>query len=310
MIRSLPSLRELDLSHNKLSSLTDLSLSALLALQSLRRIYLHGNPWYCDACVIGPMLKWMDISPASRHIKDGCRGLKTNAGNLTADYIDDDGAQPCPICQDPPSVAGVELPRLDHVNLPKCNYPPLLIDSQGLPSKPATAAGATLTPMGRFVIFLENPLYLALVFGVGVLVVAAVCAAFAIVSRHAASYYTNEEKRNKVGQMKVDSRVNDESEDLFPLTARGQHRGRIVKDENKGPRSDEQLKNAIDIESHQQLSKNNNGRTKNNTMDQLLPSSIRANGAVPITVTSRGVHCPVINGYPSSTEHHERSALF
>lgn len=312
MIRSLPSLRELDLSYNKLSSLTDLSLSALSALQSLRRIYLHGNPWYCDACVIGPMLKWLDISPASRHIKDGCRGLKTNAGNLTADYIDDDGAQPCPICQDPPAVAGVELPRLDHVNLPTCNYPPMLIDSQGLPSKPATAAGATLTPMGRFVIFLENPLYLALVCGVGVLAVAAVCAAFAVVSRHAASYYTNEEKRNKIGQM-ADSRASEESEDLFPLTARGQrHRGRILtKDEssNKGNRSD-QLKNVIEIES-QQLSKNNNGRAKSDTAsNQVLPSPItRAskNGAVTINVTSRGVDCPVINAYPLSTDHHERS---
>ncbi|XP_046654141.1 leucine-rich repeat transmembrane protein FLRT2-like [Daphnia pulicaria] len=312
VIRSLPSLRELDLSYNKLSSLTDLSLSALSALQSLRRIYLHGNPWYCDACVIGPMLKWLDISPASRHIKYGCRGLKTNAGNLTADYIDDDGAQPCPICQDPPAVAGVELPRLDHVNLPTCNYPPMLIDSQGLPSKPATAAGATLTPMGRFVIFLENPLYLALVCGVGVLAVAAVCAAFAVVSRHAASYYTNEEKRNKIGQM-AHSRASEESEDLFPLTARGQwHRGRILtKDEssNKGNRSD-QLKNVIEIES-QQLSKNNNGRAKSDTAsEQVLPSPItRAsnNGAVTINVTSRGVNCPVINAYPLSTDHHDRS---
>ncbi|XP_032795366.1 insulin-like growth factor-binding protein complex acid labile subunit [Daphnia magna] len=298
VIRSLPSLRQLDLSFNKLSSLTDLSLSALSALQGLRRIYLHGNPWYCDACVIGPMLKWLDISPASRHIKDGCRGLKTNAGNLTADYINDDGAQPCPVCQDPPSVAGVELPRLDHVNLPTCNYPPMLIDSQGLPSKPATAAGATLTPMGRFVIFLENPLYLALVCGVAVLLVAAVCAALAIVSRHAASYYTNEGKRSKTGQP-VDPAVSDESEGLFPLTARVGHRGRILKVEKKAT---EQRMDAIENES-QLLSKNNNGRIKDETAEQVSPSSARTNGVVAITVTSRGVHCPA---YPP-VEQPERS---
>lgn len=244
------------------------------------------------------MLKWLDISPASRHIKDGCRGLKTNAGNLTADYINDDGAQPCPVCQDPPAVAGVELPRLDHVNLPTCNYPPMLIDSQGLPSKPATAAGATLTPMGRFVIFLENPLYLALVCGVAVLLVAAVCAALAIVSRHAASYYTNEEKRIKAGQP-VKAGENDEYEGLFPLTARGRHRGRIIKAEKKAT---EQRMDVVENES-QLLSKNNNGRTKDDTAEQVSPSSARTNSVVAITVTSRGVHCPA---YPS-TEQQERS---
>lgn len=294
LIRSLPSLRQLDLSRNQLSSLTDLTLSALSSLQSLRRIHLDGNPWYCDACVIGPMLKWLDISPASRHIKDGCRGLKTNAGNLTADYNDDDGAQPCPMCHDPPAVSGVELPRLDHVNLPTCNYPPSLIDSHGLPSKvrvgpesTATAAGATLTPMGRFVIFLENPLYLALVCGVGVLVIAAVCAALAVVSRHAASYYTNEEKRNKAAAQSIDTgpASADESEGLFPLktvTVTEDRRGRIVKSSSKKIALDSI---SIDSCTNQLLnSKNNNSKVD--------PPSIRTNGVMAISVTSRGVHCP------------------
>ena len=74
LIQTLPLLRELDLSRNQLSSLTDLALSALSALPNFRRIDLHDNPWFCDACVIGPLLKWLDVSPASRHIKDGCRG--------------------------------------------------------------------------------------------------------------------------------------------------------------------------------------------------------------------------------------------
>lgn len=307
LIRSLPALRQLDLSRNQLSSLTDLTLSALSSLQSLRRIHLHGNPWYCDACVIGPMLKWLDISPASRHIKDGCRGLKTNAGNLTADYNDDDGAQPCPMCHDPPAVSGVELPRLDHVNLPTCNYPPSLIDSHGLPSKvrvgpesTATAAGATsLTPMGRFVIFLENPLYLALVCGVGVLVIAAVCAALAVVSRHAASYYTNEEKRNKAAAQSIDTGAAsaDESEGLFPLktvsvTEQGYRPARIVKSSTK--------KDSISIDScTSQLlnSKNNNGKVLSDS------PSIRTNGVMAISVTSRGVHCPPATDSPLSVEH-------
>ena len=314
VIRSLPSLRELDLSRNQLSSLTDLTISALSALPSLRRIHLHGNPWFCDACVIGPMLKWLNISPASRHIKDGCRGLKTNAGNLTADYNDDDGAQPCPVCQDPPAVSGVELPRLDHVNLPTCNYPPLLIDSQGLPSKvrvgaeaTATAAGATLTPIGRFIVFLENPLYLALICGIGVLFVAAVCAAIAVVSRHAASYYTNEEKR-KAGQSTTDT--SDESEGLFPLktvtTAVG--RQRIVK---TGKNSCTKMMDEICHE-NQQLNKNNNGKLKEGGSSEIAisPSSIRTNGAIT-TVTSRGVLCPTgINVYPLSIEQHDRSVCW
>lgn len=330
LIRSLPSLRELDLSRNQLSSLTDLTLTALSALQGLRRIHLHANPWYCDACVIGPVLKWLDISPASRHIKDGCRGLKTNAGNLTADYNDDDGAQPCPVCHDPPAVAGVELPRLDHVNLPTCNYPPSLIDSHGLPSKvrvgpesTAAAAGATLTPMGRFVVFLENPLYLALVCGVGVLMVAAVCAAVAVVSRHAASYYTNEEKRNKAAAQSIETGASDESEGLFPLktvSSDGRHRGRIVKANGKKGRAKEQV-DATESANQLLNNKNNNSKQQVKTTGngQLLssPSSVRIgrggsgngnNSPVAISVTSRGVHCPPgTNPSPSSIEQHERS---
>lgn len=332
MIRSLPSLRELDLSRNQLSSLTDLVLNALSSLQSLRRIHLHGNPWYCDACVIGPMLKWLDISAASRHIKDGCRGLKTNAGNLTTDYNDDDGSQPCPVCRDPPAVSGVELPRLDHVNLPTCNYPPLLIDSHGLPSKVrvgleqttanAAAAGATqLTPINRLAVFLENPLYLALVCGLGVLVIAAVCAAVAIVARHAtASYYTNEEhKRSSHSAAANNKESGDESEGLFPLKTvisstedgDGRSKGCIVKTGSKKyhghlliPGEPSSIES--ETSSEHQLNKNNNGKvmkshgeTSLDAPTVLISSSNHKTGngnvSMTVTTTSRGVHCPSVD---------------
>jgi len=295
LVQSLPSLRSLDLSRNELSSLTDLTLSALSVLQNFRYIQLHDNPWYCDACVIGPMLKWLDVSPASRHIKDGCRGLKTNAANLSTDYNTDDGAQLCPACRYPPAVAGVELPRLDHVNLPNCNSPPSLIDSRGSPSKVRAAATATggpstdisgLTLTTRFMQFVENPLYLALICGLGILVIAAFGAALAIVSRHAASYYTNEGRRNKAAAADLGTVTADESEGLFPLKLVSDsetQRSQIVKIGRK------QLQLKLDEGEKRQLNKNNNGKA---IRKDESPVRAHNSGANTISVTSRGVHCP------------------
>ena len=189
LLRPLNSLKELDISRNQLSSLTDMTLGVLTGLSALKVVHLHLNPWHCDACVIGPLIKWLDISPATRHIKHSCRGLKSNAGNLSPS---DDG-MPCPVCKDPLPVAGVELPRLDHVNLPTCNYPPSLIDSGGLPSK--VRVGSSSLQNVQSMEFLENPLYMALTCGTLTLILMAVCAAVAVASRHAASYYTHEDKR-------------------------------------------------------------------------------------------------------------------
>lgn len=46
LVQSLPLLNELDISRNQLSSLSDLTISALSTLQGLRKIHLHSNPWY------------------------------------------------------------------------------------------------------------------------------------------------------------------------------------------------------------------------------------------------------------------------
>lgn len=203
LVRPMSFLRELDVSRNQLSSLTDLTLSALTGLKYLKTVHLHGNPWHCDACVIGPLIKWLDVSPATRHTKNNCRGLKTNARNLST--AADDGAA-CPVCKEPQAVAGVELPRLDHINLPNCNHPPSLIDAGGLPSKVRLGGTSSLSNAQSISFdFLENPLYLALTCGTLTLIVLAVCAAVAVASRHAASYYTNEDKRHAAAQQEVET---------------------------------------------------------------------------------------------------------
>ena len=96
IVQSLPLLNELDISRNELSSLSDLTISALSTLQEFRKIHIHSNPWYCDACVIGPTIKWLDISPAGRHIKDRCRGFQSNAPSTI-----DSNHEPCPVCSTP-----------------------------------------------------------------------------------------------------------------------------------------------------------------------------------------------------------------
>jgi hypothetical protein len=98
LVQSLPQLNELDISRNELSSLSDLTISALSTLQEFRKIHIHSNPWYCDACVIGPTIKWLDISPAGHHIKDRCRGFQSEAPTIDLNY------EPCPVCSTPTSV--------------------------------------------------------------------------------------------------------------------------------------------------------------------------------------------------------------
>lgn len=291
MIQTLPLLKSLDISRNQLSSLTDLTLSALTTLQNFRDIRLHENPWYCDACVIGPMLKWLDISPATRRIKDSCRGLQTNIStNFTggAGFSKDDGSFICPACRYPPAVSGVELPRLDHVNLPTCNYPPSLMDSHGLPSKvrvgSATSGGNVMSPTNRFVKFIENPLYVALVCGLGVLIMASICAAVAIVSRHAASYKTHEGRRGKAAAAELATATLDESEGLFPLRLVSDEESQsspIVKIHTKGLRK-------IKPEDDDKKEARGKANRKVNRKDNSRITS----------VTSRGVHCPGTAVYP------------
>ena len=226
-----------------------------------RHVQLYGNPWYCDACVIGPLLKWLDASPSTRHIKEGCRGLRSNAGN-TSDAAD----APCPVCHDPSSVAGVELPRLDHVNLPSsCNYPPTLIDSGDLPSKVQASPASDQPPFQLF----SNPVYASLVCGSLTLIAVAVCAALAVVTRHAASYYTHEDGRGAAASPGSVSGVGAED----PLCS----------DCNTKKKNKKKNKKNMIVTSNEQH-KNNNGKIK------ASPTSS------PVRV-HRGVHCNTSNSH-------------
>lgn len=294
LVRSLSNLRELDISRNKLQTLPDATLSTLSSLSGLRRIYLHSNPWHCDACLIGPLLKWLDVAPASRHIRDSCRGLKANTPSLTS--ISDEESQPCPVCQGPASVTGVELPRFDHVNLPPCKYPPILLDASGLPSKvrvghesQASAEEATLNSFGHIsAYFLENPIYLTLLCGVAVLFLVALCVAIAVLSRHAASYYTNEDRHKKSNH--DSSTIYDESERLFlPNGLRRED----VKNQppNLGMITE---KSNVKSELESLSSRNNNRQTSlDSSKSRLSTLSLTRDPRFEITsgVSSRGVMC-------------------
>jgi len=260
MVRSLPALKELDLSRNQLTSLTDETVHVLASLLHLRRVELYGNPWYCDACVIGPLLKWLDASPSTRHIKEGCRGLRTNAANASDAASD----ALCPVCHNPSSVAGVELPRLDHVNLPSsCNYPPTLIDSGDLPSKVQASPASDQAPFQLF----ANPIYTSLVCGSLTLIVVAVCAALAVVTRHAASYYTHEDVRGVAGAQ--DPLCSDQKK----------------KKKNK-------KKTTIVSSSSSSSSSSSEGDQHKNNNGQMKASSTSS----PVRV-HRGVHCNTTNGH-------------
>ena len=246
-----------------------------------RRVQLHGNPWYCDACVIGPLLKWLDASPSTRHIKEGCRGLRSNAANAT-----DAADAPCPVCHSPSSVAGVELPRLDHVNLPSsCNYPPTLIDSGDLPSKVQASPASDQAPFQLF----SNPVYASLMCGSLTLIMVAICAALAVVTRHAASYYTHEDKRGGaaasqgvVGVGAEDPLCSDHH-NTKKKNKKNKKKNMIVSSTNCSSNSSSSSSSSSSSDQH----KNNNGKIK------ASPTSS------PVRV-HRGVHCNTSNGHLTS----------
>lgn len=260
LFQPLESLKQLDLSRNQLYNINESTLSTLTELASLKSVQLHDNPWHCNACVIGHFLRWMDSSSATKHIRNSCRGLKTNVKNVSSP---DDGMS-CPVCATPIAVAGVELPRLDHINLPTCNSPPALIDSSGLPSK--VRVGITSLSNNNAIDFLDSPLYLALACGTIALITLTICAAIAVASRHAASYYTHEDKRTACIE-------EGEAEGLCPLASL---RNDIKKDKIRKNTKSAPITN----------SKNNNGKEKNCLSKSIVSRGVNCNNILNVENTS------------------------
>jgi hypothetical protein len=186
------------------------------------------------------------------------------------------------------------LPRLDHVNLPSCNYPPSLIDSRGLASKvrfdlKADSGGSVLKTSSSIINFFENPLFLSLVCGIGILMVAAVCAAVAVASRHAASYYTHEDIiKREIEESAAEDDGGGESEiiGLFPLKAVASHSIKLSTKINE-------KSNQMEVKEleRQQLNKNNNGKAKCEPVRNSSGS-----------VVSRGVRTSATKAYPLSED--------
>lgn len=210
-------------------------------------------------------------------------------------------------------MVGIELPRLDHINLPSCNYPPSLIDSRGLASKVrfdsgainAEGVGSISNSSNALTNFMENPLFLALVCGIGILMITAICAAVCVVSRHAASYYTNEgTRRNKIEECTAAVEEGDghqsEVVGLFPIKTNSDssNKERRTKVTNKIS----QQQQCIQLD-QQPLNRNNNGSKSTNKLD----SSRTMSGQSERLVVSRGVRTTTNTGaYPLCQQEHSR----
>ena len=193
------------------------------------------------------------------------------------------------------------MPRLDHVNLPSCNYPPSLIDSRGLASKVrfdlnADSGGSMLKPSSSFTNVIENPLFLSAVCGIGILMVAAVCAAVAVASRHAASYYTHEENiKKEIEESATEEDGSGESEivGLFPMKAVESHSLKLSTKLNE-------KSNKMEVQELERLqsNKNNNGKAK----CEPVRNSNRSG-----SVVSRGVRTstPTTTAYPLSGDNQQ-----
>ena len=122
---------------------------------------------------------------------------------------------------------------------------------------------------------LNNPLYLSLVCGSLTLILVAVCAALAVVTRHAASYYTHEDKRAGASHHAAAAAATDvEAAEVQSLChSTNSEQIKLSKKKKK--------KNLIVSSVHH---KNNNGQVK------------EAPTASPVRV-HRGVHCNTSNGH-------------
>ena len=119
---------------------------------------------------------------------------------------------------------------------------------------------------------LENPLYMTLVCGSLTLILVAVCAALAVVSRHAASYYTHEDKRNTSATATTTAETS-ETEGLCSPTA-----VYLAADQQVQIKKKKKKKEKKDAATQLHNTRNNNSKIKN------VPGS-------PARVHSRGVHC-------------------
>ncbi|XP_047469986.1 leucine-rich repeat-containing protein 15-like [Penaeus chinensis] len=205
-----PHLYTLDLSLNSFRGLEEQLVESITAASELRTLRLEGNPWQCDQCHVGPLLRWLQDAPDQ---ESGC---------------DEPRVWTCLKCVSPRSVAGLQLALLPPGDLPLCPFttPPaaavwptwvepsysVVTDEPEFPrgelSRQEDAEGGW--SLQRLI---EEELYLVIVVGcvVVLLLLALIVVAVVLYNRHSAFYYTYEddpEKKEKLMKAK-DSKNNN-----------------------------------------------------------------------------------------------------
>lgn len=207
ILRSTPHLRVLDLSSNSFKG-TDINfIQYLTESKYLRVLKLEGNPWHCDKCHVGEMLKWLQAAPDQ---ESGCI---------------DSRVWTCLKCVGPKGLSGTSLSLLPKGDLPQCTL--------STPSRPTyvgpTLSGAVIEnpkrvshpdqprlPHGPLTLqeqewswdkIFEEQLILVItvicIFTLVLLII--IIAAIVAYNRHSAYYYTNEddpEKREKLVKLR------------------------------------------------------------------------------------------------------------
>ncbi|XP_063587572.1 leucine-rich repeat-containing protein 15-like [Penaeus indicus] len=104
ILRSAPQLQTLDLSSNSLQEIDDDAVAAINQVKALRKLRLEGNPWQCDQCHVGPLLRWLQGAPDQ---ESGCSEPRVWT---------------CLRCAGPVDVAGLELALLPLGDVPECRH--------------------------------------------------------------------------------------------------------------------------------------------------------------------------------------------
>ncbi|MCL4152668.1 UNVERIFIED_CONTAM: hypothetical protein GTU68_032640, partial [Idotea baltica] len=104
LISSAPHLRVLDLSSNSFRGMEEKLIDYLTNAKDLRVLRLEGNPWHCDQCHVGAMLRWLQAAPDQ---ESGCS---------------DSRVWTCLKCVGPQGFSGTSLSLLPKGDLPSCSF--------------------------------------------------------------------------------------------------------------------------------------------------------------------------------------------
>ncbi|XP_069941305.1 insulin-like growth factor-binding protein complex acid labile subunit [Cherax quadricarinatus] len=200
-----PQLRSLDLSRNSFRGLDDKMVSAISASKKLWKLRLEGNPWHCDQCHIGPLLRWLQDAPDQ---ESGC---------------DEPRVWTCLKCVSPSGVEGLELALLPLGDLPMCPQElPAAAPSWNTPA----LSEATIEPMlprSQLTIqedvgadwsmtrLFKEKLHMVIVIGCCIVLLLLILVIVAVVaySRHSAFYYTCEGQSLDVKKLKAKEAKNN-----------------------------------------------------------------------------------------------------